>query len=377
MSQNPLLIGFAFTFLCFCIQSCSSPPKELTLHSYFPDPSFHGGEIYNKYYNTINPGNNRRIVTILEYDKYTRDKNQMTIKKLSPSLVLTQRNDFELSDKVLKVVNHSNFDLYNTKTQYKIADSISLDISGEPFKISLLFDSTGNYVKTGLVTKDTVWENKKAIIVESKEIFLNENDTTLVRSSRSIYAEGLGKVFSVRKNDGTSITTTLIQQYSKAEIDELRKSVPKRVAYIDPENTIIPTPEFTTCNDTDRIMDYYNRTPRAQYIGGRYSLRKNLLPKIDFSLLEGESGYLTIRFVINCKGEVGRFTVDQADLNYNPKSFPEASVKQIATAISQLTSWQPISTEIHPENKHGIAKADAYAYITIKLKDGKFIEFLP
>jgi hypothetical protein len=84
---------------------------------------------------------------------------------------------------------------------------------------------------------------------------------------------------------------------------------------------------------------------------------------------DGETGYLTIRFIINCSGQTGRFRVYELDANYLPVKFDTGITSQLLKLTKELRGWQPA------EYKNKIY--DSYQYITFKLKKGAIACVLP
>jgi hypothetical protein len=82
-------------------------------------------------------------------------------------------------------------------------------------------------------------------------------------------------------------------------------------------------PAFELCNERS-VKQYYVRgsydTP-AGYRGEKKALVAEFTARYRFPVVEEENGYLTIRFVVNCRGKTGRFRVQEMDFDYQPKSF--------------------------------------------------------
>lgn len=97
---------------------------------------------------------------------------------------------------------------------------------------------------------------------------------------------------------------------------------------------------FDICNDS-RIFQYYS--VNTSYKGGRKQLRKDLLsilnePKVN---LGSASGYITIRFVVNCNGDTGRYRIYSTNLDYKKVVFEKVELEKFKKAISQLKTWNP------------------------------------
>lgn len=138
----------------------------------------------------------------------------------------------------------------------------------------------------------------------------------------------------------------------------------KRIAYINADTTLFSI-GFETCRDY--IFDYYN-PERARYSEGKNALRKFILENFNTNDYT-DSGYLNIRFVINCKGETGRYVLHENDLNLVPKRFDPKLKEQLLKLTVALKNWNP--------NVINGNKVDSYMYISYRIEDGKITEIIP
>jgi hypothetical protein len=144
-----------------------------------------------------------------------------------------------------------------------------------------------------------------------------------------------------------------------------------RISYINPETSEL-SEGFETCNE--RIVDYYNTNPGdpsaqvVSYSKGKNGLRKFILGNYE-NRNYSDSGYLNIRFVINCKGKTGRYIVHENDLDLNPKTFNPDLKEQLFGLTKQLKKWNPVIFQEQPQ--------DSYMYISYRIKNGQIIEILP
>lgn len=149
-----------------------------------------------------------------------------------------------------------------------------------------------------------------------------------------------------------------------------QKHIPKenkyehRVAYISSKASL-GSKTFKPCNEY--IYDYYN-PQRATYVDGKNGLRKFIFNNYKNNSYH-DSGYLNIRFVINCKGQTGRYVVHENDLNLNPNSFTPGLREQLFVLTTQLNEWNP--NIIRGE------KVDSYMYISYRIEDGEITEIIP
>jgi hypothetical protein len=130
----------------------------------------------------------------------------------------------------------------------------------------------------------------------------------------------------------------------------------------------IDNPNFKCCHDEDRIKQYFNFGKGLQYKGEKYAIvqifKDNYKP-----VAINERGLIRIRFIVNCKGESGRFRIDAMDVNYNPSSFDERISDQILRITRGLDAWLPLSTKQGPQ--------DYYQYLIFNIENGDIKEILP
>lgn len=127
-------------------------------------------------------------------------------------------------------------------------------------------------------------------------------------------------------------------------------------------------PDFNLC-DKEHIYWYYQ--VKAGYKGEKLAIRKILLSHYQYKpAYHTLTGWITISFVINCKGETDRFRTAQLDANYQKTSFPDSFITQFEQGVRALKDWIPGK---FPDG----SPADSYYYLTFKINQGKFIDFTP
>jgi hypothetical protein len=134
--------------------------------------------------------------------------------------------------------------------------------------------------------------------------------------------------------------------------------------YIDPETALL-SEGFELCSEY--IFQYYN-PERATYSKGKNGLRNSILSNYKNNNYT-DSGYLNFRFIINCKGEAGRFVIHENDLNLEPKKFTKELKDQLFKLTTQLKKWNPniIDGEL----------VDSYMYLSYRIEHGNITEILP
>jgi hypothetical protein len=128
---------------------------------------------------------------------------------------------------------------------------------------------------------------------------------------------------------------------------------------------------FQVCNE-QYIKQYYVRyssdTPPG-YKGEKRGLENAIKNKYQMENSEGEDGYLTIRFIVNCKGKTGRYRIEEMDFAYKPKKFDRKISSQLLGIVKNLNEWTP--------RKDKNTVYDFYQYLTFKINDGQIVKILP
>ena len=120
--------------------------------------------------------------------------------------------------------------------------------------------------------------------------------------------------------------------------------------------------DFRVCNE-DRIIQYYSMN--TEYRGGKKAIRKKILQDLQVLNFKNE-GLITYRFVVNCKGEAGRFRsiatdLDNGNINIDPKK-----LKKINEALYQLKDWIPAQNEKN--------SFDSYYVLNFKIRNGQIMD---
>lgn len=152
---------------------------------------------------------------------------------------------------------------------------------------------------------------------------------------------------------------------TKYEHVPIKNKISHSADYIDPSKALL-NDNFNVC-DEDNIYQYYN-PERATYSKGKYGIRKHIMSNYK-NKNYSDSGYLNFRFVINCKGETGRYVIHENNLNLEPTTFNEDLKNQLFKLTSELKKWNPNFS--HQKFR------DSYMYISYRIENGKITEILP
>lgn len=134
-----------------------------------------------------------------------------------------------------------------------------------------------------------------------------------------------------------------------------------------PFDSLQDDPGFVVCNPK-QVLQYYNTT--SYYKDHKKEIANYLLNH--FSMQDSfrdQNGFLTIRFIINCKGNTGRFRLLEMDNNYQPIHFKAAFSQHLLQLVKQLGGWQ---AAVYKEKVY-----DSYQYITFRIREGKIISISP
>lgn len=119
----------------------------------------------------------------------------------------------------------------------------------------------------------------------------------------------------------------------------------------------LDNPEFETCQSI--IPQYYA-------LGADYRVDNDVLLS-HFGSLEVSQNqpltYHTIRFIVNCKGQTGRYRAETMSAEYQPATLDPKVANNILDKLKAFERW--------PEGR------DFYQYLTFKIEDGKIKEVLP
>lgn len=140
---------------------------------------------------------------------------------------------------------------------------------------------------------------------------------------------------------------------------------PDQVGDIAPD-AALDDPSFELCNE-GYVFQYYNFNGVA--FEGEKPAIEDHFRSIRGKRYGNESGFVTIRFIVNCKGETGRFRVEQMDANFQTHKLSSGLVDDLLQLTKSLRGWTPAAYEGE--------SCDYYQYLSFKIEDGRLLEILP
>lgn len=143
-------------------------------------------------------------------------------------------------------------------------------------------------------------------------------------------------------------------------------SIPPQVGDI-PYDPAIDDPAFKV-SDSQWVLQYYNSG--SYYLHHKKEIVRYFMTHYQSGTdTTDQTGYCTIRFIINRAGETGRFRLYQLDTAYQTFRFSEKISGQLLALTHQWKEWQPI--------KYKDKTYDTYQYLTFTLKNGRIVCITP
>lgn len=367
-----------YLILFFIISTCSCQRAETDLgiaENYLPKAEHLHKGVVNKYYEHYSSGPNADIISSIYYESYELTKpNQIRVNRFSAGYEWYRSGIFTFDNNQMILSSEKRIVGYDT-VQTEITQPLFLSWNG----------IGGSVLETIVTNHQGAKEKFKTEQIKIGDTTLLSRPAKIFRMSctpgdagnsiydayplQVLYVEGFG-LFSLKYEhpDGTN-ETELVEQMSLEKFTQLARHGRKRIGYIDPKEVIDQNTAFTLCDDQRKIVDYYNGSPRVEFAEKKRVMLNILFSKIDSEKLFNESGFLTFRFVVNCRGEAGWFITEQADLNYQEKQFAKETVDHLYKLIAELKTWSPCVINQEPR--------DAYFYITFRMENGKILDILP
>ena len=134
-------------------------------------------------------------------------------------------------------------------------------------------------------------------------------------------------------------------------------------------DSTLDDPAFQLCKDDYLAKQYFNMNEGVQFEGEKPAIDtyfKNAYKKPENS---NQSGLIRIRFMVNCKGEAGRFRLISSNNEYQSMAFSEEISTQLLELTKGLEGWKPL--------KMNSLEVDYYQYLIFRIEKGEIIEILP
>ncbi|MBK6640746.1 MAG: hypothetical protein IPN13_01030 [Bacteroidetes bacterium] len=134
-------------------------------------------------------------------------------------------------------------------------------------------------------------------------------------------------------------------------------------------DSLLDDPTFRICNTEDQVIQYFNSGKGMEYEGDKPALTDIFHKQYKPVTSIGQTGFIRIRFIVNCKGESGRFRMLCSDLNYLPVQFDTKITDQLLAITKSLKGWKP--------KRWKETEIDYYQYLFFKIEEGNLATILP
>ena len=117
---------------------------------------------------------------------------------------------------------------------------------------------------------------------------------------------------------------------------------------------------FTVC-DSNGIV---SGRSYLKYASGRSQLIDDIQSNYEFKQAFADfDGFVIVRFLMNCKGEYGRYRSQSLHLDFTPQEAPEGLNEHLMDVIKGLDNWTKLLTR-EPQTEYS-------KYINLKISDGQ------
>ncbi len=367
---------FPLFFISAFLLACSEPRAQLgSAADYFPSASHLSEGVVNKYYYHFKSADSYEETTDIQYRHYQALENGDLLETIyNPAMEPVKVSTLAYQNGKLILKEEVRYFREDTLISEVIApDHSNWEADSSYLETLTTFSSgiTQRVSQQRTYLRDTTVIDRPARLVKRKQVtvntYINQEQKTFTGLIEELFVAGIGLwEFQLDLPKGTG-KLELIEQIPYAQFKEIANHQVHRIGYIDPGNVMDDPDSLQLCHHPKRIADYYNG--KGGFEGGKKALWQQIEQKLDNTKLKQASGYLTFRFIVNCRGEAGWFTTEEADLTYQKKTFDVALVSHLFEILSELNEWRPCT--VRGETR------DAYFYITFKLEDGELIEILP
>lgn len=139
---------------------------------------------------------------------------------------------------------------------------------------------------------------------------------------------------------------------------------PRSIGDIQPDPTS-DDPNFEPCSSR-RAVQYFAFGEKT-FEGEKIKIIRTFEQQYKAEEAAKESGLIRVRFLVNCKGQAGRFRIMGMNENYQEKRFDKSITDQLLRITKGLKGWKTF-----PDKNR-----DYYQYLIFKMKDGEIVEIMP
>ncbi len=126
--------------------------------------------------------------------------------------------------------------------------------------------------------------------------------------------------------------------------------------------------DFEICGIQEHIIQYYAFNEKV-FKGEKSALIRYFKKRYRIIPEANQSGLIRIRFIVNCRGEAGRFRLLAMNSDYQKVAYADDITDQLLSLIKNFKGWKPMQA--------GAKMRDYYQYLIFKIANGELIEIMP
>lgn len=136
------------------------------------------------------------------------------------------------------------------------------------------------------------------------------------------------------------------------------------VGYI-PFDVTTDDDQYVICDSTQ----IYSGRNKIQYPGGSQQLREHLASLYQYKeAYQDFSGYIVVRFLVNCVKEFDRYRVQSLHLDFSRADAPASMVEHMKSIVKNIDSWIIEDSEE--------ARKEYMKYVNLKVQNGRIQDVL-
>ncbi len=139
---------------------------------------------------------------------------------------------------------------------------------------------------------------------------------------------------------------------------------PHHIGYLDPSNPDMDK-EFRRCNPDVLPYGFYSSAFKYAFKNNPTQFKESIIPRFNKESTFSDSGFLGIRFLIDCKGNIGDYEINELNLDYKKTDFEKDMVDGLLHLCLNKEHWK------------GSKNVDTYMYLILKIENGQILEIIP
>jgi hypothetical protein len=108
----------------------------------------------------------------------------------------------------------------------------------------------------------------------------------------------------------------------------------------------------------------------TSYNGGLRRIKEVFFSGYKSPLNNQQTGYLTLRFLVDCKGDIDRIEVLSCTRQFKKMNFDDTISEQLIELLHKLGKWNPGKIE-------NIQPVVSQKYLTFIINDGNLVDIVP